>query len=260
MNVYHFTKFDSLLKILKSGKIFFGNLKYANDPSEGLYPATVIENCLRDICESESEFRNIVAFFNINTISNENLNVYSISLTSVLSNIHMWMEYGDYARGVAIAFDVEKLLELLNKETKEYLAFKPVQYDKQAVKDLVEGIYRKNKQNNEFLEMEYAILALYPFLKDKSYRTEKELRIAFVHSEPDTSPNSNEMLFGWDYGTRHYYLNVKLLIKSGVMKTICLGSNMTLYEKKILEDLLKALNINIRLKINLIPVSKKERQ
>lgn len=194
MYIYHFTKFENLLKILKSGRLFFSDLKSTNDPSEGIYPTVLIEKCLRNVCINKDEFNNIIRFFNINTALNENLNVYSISFTANNSNIHMWMEYGKYAEGVAIAFDLELLSKLLKEQTDNYLSLDKVHYDEKAVKNWIEKIYKQCKPTNDFMGMEGKILALYPYIKDKSYKTECEFRVSFVSSKPDTSTDSGGIM------------------------------------------------------------------
>lgn len=259
MYIYHFTKLSNLLKILKSRRLFFGDLKYANDPSEGIYATEIIENCLRSICSNKDEFNNIICFFNINTSLNESLNVYSISFASNNSNIHMWMEYGDHARGVAIAFDLELLSKILEEQTDNYLSLRKVEYNENNVKKWIEKIYHQNKATNNFMEMENQILALYPYIKHKSYKTEREFRVSFVSSEPDTSASSDDMLFGWDCGNGRYYLNINKLIRSNVIKMIYLGSNVTLFEKKTLQDTLKKYGFDIHIRTKFIQLTTKEK-
>ena len=260
MKIYHFTKFENLKNILTSGRLFFSNLEYSNDPNEGIYPTMIIEDCLRNVIENKKEFSQTNVLFNMNTVSNSNLHIYSISFTSELSNIHNWMEYGDYGKGIAIAFDFEKLVDILNKETNGRLSIKKVEYDKTAVQKYVVKTYEENKDNdihNLMTPLE-KILPCYPFIKHATYKIENEYRIAFVSSDADIPQNSCYSLFNYDYVTGHYYLLIGYLINLHIITTIYLGSNITLFERQVLKDTLKKLNFKIKLRTKIMPIKERK--
>jgi len=254
MKLYHFTRFENLINILESNKLFFSNLKYSNDPSEGLYPIEVIRDCLQKICKDEGEFKTIFRHVNANIISNENLNLYSISFTSELNSVHSRMEYGDYARGVAIEFDTDKYNEIIEKKANSNLNIKSVYYDVKCVRREIETIYKNNIEDKNFFELAKQILLVYPIVKDDLYKIENEYRICFVDGKPYMH-SADDGIFGQDCETFHYYLNVGSLIKLGVIKTVYLGSNLTLYEEDFLKKRIEKLELELELTTRYIPIT-----
>lgn len=266
MNIYHFTKFESLLSILRSGRLYFSNLKNVNDPSEGLYSTRVIANCLKENEKNNNDISTLVLFYQNTIDHNQDLNLFSISFTGCVNNLHMWKEYGDYGKGVAIEFDKEKFTNLIdcytnkNKNDADFLQIKEVIYNKKTVSELIKGFFQNKELNSNNVKLVSNIICLYPLTKHNRYKIEKEYRICFVCSDYENFSEFCDCLIGTDNSTGNprHYININYLKDKDVIKSIFLGSNITLYQKKTLKDELKDLGFNVKLIGNYIPICNKE--
>ena len=172
------------------------------------------------------------------------------------------MEYGNYGKGVVFEFDLSKLEKLLEKEDKKKsLAIKPVIYSEKKIYNKIKEICvnSKNDSNNGEPNIlpTYDVIDLYPIIKNKAYKSEKELRISFVEGPPSGTIDNKNKLFLYDSESEQYYLNVNLLINEKALVGIHLGSNVTIYEKKNLKDFIRKNKIDIKIHENYIPIKQK---
>lgn len=109
--LYHYTSLNTFWNILNGMEdshihLRAGNSQKMNDSSECLYflksirnIAELTEQDLNKIIETKQEFDN----------------AYIISFSDKENDLHMWTCYGDDAKGIAISFDKEKLVQSLSR-------------------------------------------------------------------------------------------------------------------------------------------------
>ena len=254
MNLYHFTSYKSLLKILDSGELYFSDLDYSNDPSEGVYQREIIEENIKRIYDNNCS--NLISFFNINTTNNDALKLFSISFSSDLSNIHNWIEYADYAMGAAITFNYVKLLEAINNDG--FLHLDKVNYCENKLRNSILRIKETHLNDIYVVDSVKDLLLLYPFFKHPSYSLEKEYRIAFVLDSPDESSHMcDESLFYINPLDSRYVLNLRKALDDGIISKIVLGSNLTIYEKSKIKNLIDKHRHDVKLVESAIPIRKR---
>ena len=228
-NIYHFTKLESLKSIMQSKQLRFSLVEKSNDPSEGEYSRNLIIKYIKKNIKNVEKQSNIISFFNVNTTKRYNLgdyesklDLFAISFTHDLNNVHNWTEYGDYGNGVAISFDKEKLENEL-KNMEPYLKFKNVIYNE---KEVIEFIFGLEKKLADYHYSEQ-LLKIYPLIKHRSYKVEDEYRIVFVENlevkmlMTEQSDNiSNKSLFGIDTNNVKFFLNFEKLMEEKIVNEI----------------------------------------
>lgn len=114
--LYHYTKFDTALKIIVSGNLRFGNLYNMND----------IHECIKRIYKSDDSHH-----LTFEKIRNEIYSYGQISLSIDdayygFELLHMWGLYAKKATGCCLVFDKNRMFELCNSDKirKEHIDYK----------------------------------------------------------------------------------------------------------------------------------------
>ena len=165
--LYHFTSFESAIRILASHKIRFGKMNRLNDPLESFRTIYV-----------SSEFLPDNDAFDIIPIIKEELNHYQqISFVGDRKNIagfslnHMWGNYADNGYGVCIVFDKRYVIEGLVSANYGYVKNKR-NYDPSIVLKKLEGC----DQNFVAQYIRRRVKSTF-FYKSKEWECEQEFRI-----------------------------------------------------------------------------------
>ena len=245
--IYHFTSIDSFTNIINSNVLFFSKISScSNDPSEGRYQQEYIFNYIKN-----NYLNYNLTLFNMNTTKNLLLNLYTISLSLDLYNIHNWMEYGNYGNGIAIEFDKEKLEQFIEKLS-PFMNSRKVEYIEKNINNNIKKVF-DDKESPDI-----KLLLLYPFIKHRVYKCEKEYRIAFVGNENahknDEVPDDIELpVFCYNYDYNRFGLRIDFLISDKIITKIIFGPNVTLYNENRIKKICKN-----RLKFSkcLVPIKK----
>ena len=112
--IYHFTKYSTLLKILETDSIKFGNIVNTNAPKEYLEP---------DISYGylSAQNRKYGSFDEEKKIVSNELKNYKIACfcrdgkNGGFMKPRMWAEYGQHHEGCCLIFDKKALLNEVNK-------------------------------------------------------------------------------------------------------------------------------------------------
>ena len=185
--LYHYTKFDSAIKILASGNLFMCSLEKQNDPWEFLTrdDTGVVNNGgsfektaqdLRDHDHAIEERKNYVrqASFSVDIEKRHGWNL-----------TRMWAQYADNHAGVCLIFDYKQLCDDFNamfagEETPHFE--RPIKYVSLYELDLLEDKYWEPTAT--FLNDNYIDLL---FTKHDDYEHEQEYRFLAVNNSLKTS-------------------------------------------------------------------------
>lgn len=190
----HYTKIDSLLKILKSKKIRLSCLTSVDDLHEYGFARRVL---------SPSEF--VHSFYEAKN------NVFSLSMCSESvetkeKSLNMWRQYADDGRGVGIVFKIKSL----NRLQWHQIHLSKVLYGEKALLPLT--AFQKNYE--EFIRLYdfscsnigEALHPIFAFHKARIYSEEKEYRLIYTYEKNRGIFNPNEELAG---NKRYVELNLE---------------------------------------------------
>jgi hypothetical protein len=176
--LYHFTKFDTALKIIKSGKLKFNVLSKMNDALE---MDKHIYNLIIDIDKDR--------LIDTNDIKKEIYNYEQISLTedkrrfgSYGFELHqLWGHYAENTTGVCFVFDRERLIETLS-DSKENNFHGAVTY----VENFTQDQFTNVPNNDEIKVWVKENAQRLFFTKRKEWEHEQEYRIIQRFREHDS--------------------------------------------------------------------------
>ena len=202
---YHFTKLESLMKILESRTLRFSNISRSNDKLEMKY-------YLNKFYPQNDEI-----LFNQLT---QNTFVFSTSNESIIDSEHeltMWKEYGGRQTGVIIGLEM-----ICNGNHKNYFSHVNVAYE---LRDYL--LFKR--ANMEFtmknsIEIDYSQCLFLPSImhKTKGSSVEREVRTIYLPNFTNTSmvePNANILSFIKEEN-ENKYLEVPLNIESQFLPKI----------------------------------------
>ena len=201
--VYHYTSLNSLIEILKTNSLWATNCQYLNDVLELKHIIPVLNSLSDELNGVElSISKELINLFQSKIHSDFSDKNYFISFSNEKNSVAMWRNYGN--NGIIMGFDFSSFY--LNKDTKKTkierngkLKFvdtakllSDIIYDKLIIKDMFRSFInitatkiKSNKSSElfQFLGKEindssylYLLSILY---KDKSYKYENEVRMAF---------------------------------------------------------------------------------
>lgn len=173
--LYHFTKFESALKIINGGQIKYGRLSKMNDASEKE----------KHIYNS---FKNGEEDFNFEVIEKEINNYEQVSLTEDRNKFsgygfelhQMWGIYADKGKGVCFVFDRHKLIDYV-KQTDCEVIMGPVAYSTDFSQDIFTDINSNAEIKSWIKENAHKLF----FTKRKEWEYEQEFRLVKRFDEHD---------------------------------------------------------------------------
>lgn len=165
---YHYTSFESAIKIIASRTLLFSDIKRLNDINESCGPNILYAGCSEDEISKNEEL----------------LNKYiQVSLTMDCSNRRgfdipaMWGHYASRGHGVCLVFDKDRFIASVNNEC---LYHCPVIYEQ--INDPNEIVYDKNQNIlfDDFLRLSKDALF---FHKTPDWSYEQEYRVIDISDE-----------------------------------------------------------------------------
>ena len=160
--LYHFTNFESALKIIESKTLLFNLLKRMNDINELYRPLVFQSGLLSD--ESEKMMTFVIYSHQQISLTRDHRGKKGFDIPA------MWGHYADKGRGVCLIFDKNKLLKTLPRGHKKgYVKYIPADNFDSTVIINENSIY-----NNQFSAVEYKE---YFFKKTNDWNYEQEFRV-----------------------------------------------------------------------------------
>jgi len=192
--LFHYTKADGLIGIMKSGKIWTTKIQYMNDNSELQLAFDYIRNEIElqrkgfEKTRTEDELEEMCKVLD----STEKINISVASFTEMGDQLSQWRGYCEIGNGYSLGFDGHKLRKLVHSRNSYNLV--PCIYEEEEhrrlVKELVDNYPTKkmldatriedprlNKIFNFSLAFANTVLFLAPLIKSASFREEKEWRL-----------------------------------------------------------------------------------
>ena len=197
--LFHYTSWAGLGGILSTGAVWATDILHLNDPTEFWY---VIELAEREILRTQSAAE-WYGDHDLTTIlphwhPSRRLFVFSLSEEGDLRS--QWTDYGRRGRGYAVGFSLDRLQRIVKARK---LTLRPVYYEATNSEEVVaqlmaqairhveslpnryESDIRKPKARLVAQEFFTGVLPHVPFMKDRSFRAEREWRIvAGLGSKP----------------------------------------------------------------------------
>lgn len=161
--LYHYTSFESFVKIWLSERILLGSIGNVNDFMEYKHTVEVSNPCCLPLAEAFNDVR--MSFRQISfTLDDDQVEGFK--------NPMMWGQYANKGKGVCIEFDFNKLLPNYNSKDEVYDGF--VRYEKNIHKlPVIDGLKTKNDIRRYILSNKETIM----FTKFDVWEAENEYRI-----------------------------------------------------------------------------------
>lgn len=211
ITLYHYCSIESFFNIIKSGSIWLSNCIHMNDKTEFTWANRFIDPSMEKIKgilskEDYDEFSNT---FDLCHLTKENAYIFSLSADKDL--LSQWRGYADNCMGVAIGFNMSELKIPFGRTINNYyLSYNQVVYDLEHQKNIIDNhfkIYREKYGDFSYNDLaqkcakEYIWYSIY--LKNPSFREEKEYRIAFLADREHYNTSESENLSDRQYRAKH---------------------------------------------------------
>lgn len=173
-HVFHFTKFESAIKILATKTLKFGCFKNMNDIAEakkdvyGMIPVDTINKML-------SQYQSISL-----TLDDKSHRGFYID--------PLWGYYAQGGNGVCLVFDIEKLKQKVSEQFGERASIKPINYSSKYSN----AIFTEGDSEEEINKYIDAMKEKIFFTKSMDWKYEQELRILIKEDDP------NEKYLRWE--------------------------------------------------------------
>ena len=167
--LYHYTPFDSAIKILQGRTLLFGRLKDMNDINELYRP--MVPNFNPDL--PRENFERLY-----NNLKKEIGKYQQISLTvddfqKGFNIPAMWGHYADKGNGVCLVFDKNKFIKSLGNGQKRHILFDGVSY----TDEFSSTVFCQAKTDGSIVTLNDEEEKEYFFRKTKDWRYEQEFRV-----------------------------------------------------------------------------------
>ena len=209
--IYHYTNFDSLVKILESRTIQHTDYRYFNDPMEIKFGQNLILEAVTDSdIPHKEEFTKVID--RVFDIFNNQCNMYVSCYATTIDKLALWRYYANNSSGFAICFN-EKYQKINTSETDSLLG-------KSIISQVIYGHENGIEEINKFIQVYQDILArarntvsngdflieldkrlishlisILPILKDESFSDENEIRIYWQEGELLIDPDTGEPFY-----------------------------------------------------------------
>lgn len=185
--IYHYTNYESFLKIIHSKKFFSTDFRYLNDYMEIEHTYEIALEISRTNLSLDL-YESVLKVMHDGKNASINVNpVYITSFSLVKDSLPQWRAYASNG-GVALGFGIKKIKNVLVESNLPKLELSTFMgkcvYDDLIKKKIIESvmnqsmIYLRHHGAEQFAAMFVHGLYLFaPFLKNNSFREEEEIRI-----------------------------------------------------------------------------------
>ena len=185
--IYHYTNYESFLKIVHNKNIFSTDFRYLNDYLEIEHTYEIALETSQTNLNSD-QYESVLKVINeVKNTSIEENPVYITSFSLVKDSLPQWRAYASNG-GVALGFKIKQIQNVLRESTLRKLELSTHMgkcvYDdlikEKIIKSVVNqsliwGKYHDTEQFSKFFV--YGLYLFAPFLKNISFKEEKEIRI-----------------------------------------------------------------------------------
>jgi hypothetical protein len=183
--VYHYTSIEGFIGIASSRSVWMTDYSYLNDHRELMHGADIVQGVIGEIAEAEvkQEILQLVANWSSKLAEVRN-RICITSFSSDDDSLSQWRAYGP----IAIGFPVHPLALHVNQAI-----LQPIIYDPEVQRKLIRiylhqlcCAYRQDTAdqrldgNDRLYETSENMLELISFFKDPAFRTENEIRLAYI--------------------------------------------------------------------------------
>jgi len=185
--LYHYTNREGLLGIISSQELWATDINYLNDSSEFKYAKDILYDEVSIIGASEPKDKR--SFFEnfLNRIYYFHPNLFCFSLSKNDDQLSQWRAYCQPNNGYSIGFNVNKLLNMINKFDGAKLS--EVDYDSSnhslKIKKIVSStLSKKNIDDDKIIDdILNEFISYAPYIKHQTFSEEDEFRIIFILSD-----------------------------------------------------------------------------
>lgn len=181
--VYHYTSFDVFYKMVTRDEFWLGNLSGMNDKEEMFHFISLLEKYTYDNLSREGMYA-CSAFFERLRARTKRESFFAMSFSTAEEDASMWDRYGNRGKGVCLAFNTSRILELTSGTT---LFFNEEFYSSDLKSHEFVGIlsdyFKTGKLSGGFLNEDGLmdnIIAVSIMHKERSFRSEREIRLATI--------------------------------------------------------------------------------
>lgn len=243
MILYHYTTLSAMLSIFENQILWMSDFSTMNDPSEGKYIRSLIDNEIKDY---RDVLRMEANWLDIELQSNK---FYLTSFTLEGDNLNQWRSYADNGLGVAIGIDVndEHILKIPNFTGNA--TFSKCIYEEDLQRRIIKDILDEthvSQDNNKYQKAWQQLARCSATFKHPSYVYENEYRL--IYSQQGIMPKRIVGGLHAPYGLRKWrkgkyglasYFDYKIELKD--IKCIYLGPNLSDENGSMIHEILTEL-------------------
>ena len=209
--IYHYTSFETALRIIHSDKLLFSQLNNTNDPSEKKIKISFMPNGIKNKKEYDDIRNSIVEYFDTYhklfqaICFCQDIKLKNDELQKAISRMNpkdrfydfsgrgfalprMWAQYGENSKGVCLIFNKKTILSSVDKDIsiKKYkqVEYYPFYHRFELDKNKMNDIYRRISQSTNgvytlinLLEVDSDFINYNFFEKNSDWENEREFRI-----------------------------------------------------------------------------------
>lgn len=140
--LYHYTDLYGLKGIIENQSFFSSNSAYLNDKEEFYYGVKLFKDALSEYVKNDSNERDIIEEVS-NELNNRSESYHYVTCFSLEGDLlSQWRAYANDGKGIAIGFNLKKLIEAFEPKASGLL----IEYDAENQKEIANIIVRKTIQ------------------------------------------------------------------------------------------------------------------
>lgn len=183
-NIYHYTSYETLDKILRTKSLLFSQFTNMNDKQEGKCILKYIQNNLTTANRNTHNFiapeNKVIIDDFINQFSKLCSNTFSMSFSFCNDDNAQWERYANAGRGICLVTNLYNLIKIFDYQI---CHITPVVYENPLQSDRLERLVNWiMKENNINTNLVKDFLLYSSITKDISFSSEKEIRL-FITSD-----------------------------------------------------------------------------
>lgn len=205
--IYHYTDANAFLNIMQKKELWATHINFMNDSFEGLIGYNILDKILKYKKEfkknDEKEIKQLNHLLNDLKQNLDTINIFIVSFTSSQDDLNQWRGYAETPNGLNIKFNSSLLSEniISSKNIDSIIsAIQKIVFEKKPLEEiflLMPCLYKEDMQSSLLYDLKNQILNnntdffdsdaynaakllifFTPFLKEKSFKDEKEWRLA----------------------------------------------------------------------------------
>lgn len=205
--IYHYTDYDGLKGIIEKKRLRYTDYRYLNDPTELKYSHKIIKDKLLNSKLNREIIHYVSRFFDETDYL---ANIYLCCFSLTIEKLALWRYYANNGSGFAITFNSKFLSEQKVATYVDSPVFANVIYEKSNVDEIVESFINictdalrqpaaQHERDTIIKELTFELIvdffSISPFIKDDSFKDEREARLVRIEGELIHDPNTGKPFF-----------------------------------------------------------------